>query len=106
MTIAQQLKVTEFPFVIKDSRGNQIYIESISGFWVKKEFDSNENLIYYELSDGYWWKKEYDSKSNEIYYENSYGTIIDSRPKPVTELTMDDIAAKFNIPVETLKIKK
>ena len=27
MTIAQQLKITEFPFKIKDSKGNLIYCE-------------------------------------------------------------------------------
>ena len=85
MTIAQQLKVTEFPFEIRDSKGNEIYYENSHGHWLKHEFDSN---------------------GNEIYFESSLGTIIDSRPKPVTELTMDDIAAKFNIPVETLKIIK
>ena len=85
MTIAQQLKVTEFPFEIKDSRGNE---------------------IYYENSYGHWYKKEFDSNGNEIYFESSLGTIYDKRPKVITELTMDEIATKFNIPVETLKIKK
>jgi hypothetical protein len=60
MTIAKQLKIKEFPFEIKDSKGN---------------------LIYLEYSDGFWVKREYDSKGNEIYYENSYGTIHDNRPK-------------------------
>ena len=106
MTIAQQLKITEFPFRIKDNRGNQIYYESSNRYWWKKEYDSNGNQIYYELSNGYWGKKEYDSNSNQIYFENSKGTIRDKRPKAITELTMDEIAAKFNVPVETLKIKK
>ena len=60
MTIAQQLKIKEFPFVIKDSNGNQIYCENSSGYWSKQEYDANGNLIYYENSDG---------------------TIIDNRPK-------------------------
>ena len=59
-TIAQQLKIKEFPFIVNDSNGNR---------------------IYYENSDGYWIKKEYDSKGNEIYYENSDGVIVDNRPK-------------------------
>ena len=104
MTIAQQLKVTEFPFVIKDNKGNQIYFENSNGYWSKREFDSNGNQIYYESITGFWYKKEFDSTGDTIYYENSYCTIIDNRPKPVTELTMDQISEKFNIPVSQLKI--
>ena len=71
MTIAQQLKITEFPFRIKDSGGNEIYYESSYAFWEKREWDSNGNRIYYEDSEGLWVKHEYDSNCNEIYYENS-----------------------------------
>jgi hypothetical protein len=102
MTIAKQLKIKEFPFEIKDSKGNQIYYEDSyeywekreynskgneiywedsTGYWVKSEYDSNGNLIYSENSNGYWLKYEYDSKGNEIYWENSRGTITDNRPK-------------------------
>jgi len=83
MTIAQQLKIKEFPFEINDSQGK---------------------CIYYENSSGNWFKQEYDAQGNQIYYENSGGTIIDNRAK--TEFTMDEIAAKFGIPVSQLKIKK
>ena len=55
MTIAQQLKIKEFPFTIKDSDGNRIYYEDSTGFWQKQEY-----------ADG-----------NEIRYENSYGYIRD-----------------------------
>jgi hypothetical protein len=60
MTIAQQLKIKEFPFIIKDSKGKEIYFEN---------------------SEGYWAKRKYDSEGNRIYYENSYGAIHDNRPK-------------------------
>jgi len=52
MTIAQQLKIKEFPFTIKDSNGNEIYWEDSDGYWIKSEYDSNGNQIYYETSDG------------------------------------------------------
>src|SRR5690606_1586636 len=125
MTIAQQLKIKDFPFEIKDSNGNiiyhetsngywykyeydsksnQIYYEDSNGYWIKREYDSNGNLIYFENSRGYWYKCEYDSKGNRIYYENSDGTIIDRRLE--IELTLDEIAQKFGIPVSQLKIKK
>ena len=81
MTIAQQLKIKEFPFEINDSNGNCIYVENSDGRWYKREYDSNGNRIYHENSDGGWFKREYDSDGNRIYYESSYGTIIDYRPK-------------------------
>jgi hypothetical protein len=81
-TIAQQLNVKEFPFTIKDSKGN---------------------TIYWENSNGRWYKKEWDSSGNRIYYEDSEGYIEDNRP---VELTLDEIATKFGIPVSQLKIKK
>jgi hypothetical protein len=83
MTIAQQLKIKEFPFIIKDNRGNQ---------------------IYYENSSGYWVKNEYDDKGNEIYFEDSYGTIIESKPE-INELTLEEIANKFKIDINSLRIK-
>ena len=81
MTIAKQLKIKEFPFEIKDSKGKQIYYETSDGYWVKSEYDSKGNEIYYENSYGYWAKRKYDSEGNRIYYENSDGTIRDNRPK-------------------------
>ena len=84
-TIAQQLKVTQFPFIINDDNNNEIYYENSAGYWSKYEYDSNNNDIYFENSDGYWYKQEYDSNNNKIYSENSNGTIIDNRPKPTCE---------------------
>jgi hypothetical protein len=81
MTIAQQLNVKEFPFSIKDSKGNVIYFENSDGRWYKREYDSDSNQIYAENSYGYWIKYEYDSNGNHIYTESSYGTIYDNRPK-------------------------
>ena len=102
MTIAKQLKIKEFPFQIKDSKGNLIYWEQSDGYWVKREYDSKGKQIYWENSTGYWvkseydpkgkqiyfedcdgfWVKyEYDSKGKQIYYENSDGVITDNRPK-------------------------
>ena len=36
MTIAQQLNVTKFPFVIKNDVENLIYFENSNGYWEKK----------------------------------------------------------------------
>ena len=88
MTIAQQLGVKDYPFIIKDSRGNQIYIESITGYWHKSRYDLKNNEIYFEDSSGFWRASEFIN-SERVYYENSEGEIIDNRPKPITKLTMD-----------------
>jgi hypothetical protein len=102
-TIAQQLKIKKFPFIINDHNGNRIYYENSKRFWCKREYDHNGNEIYYESSTGSWCKKEFDSNRNRIYYENSYGILYDKRS---VELTMDEIAKKLGIDVNLLKIKK
>jgi hypothetical protein len=89
MTIAQQLKIKEFQFTIKNSKGNEIYYETSTGYWTKTEYDSNGNEIYYETSTGYWVKREYDSNGNEIYWENSNGQIYDHRPKTAVQKAID-----------------
>ena len=83
MTIAQQLKVKDFPFEIRNSKGKLIYSENSEGFWEKWEYDSNGNEIYHDDSEGYWVKREYDANGKLIYLEDSSGSIIDNRPKTV-----------------------
>jgi len=103
-TIAQQLKIKDFPFIIKDKAGEEIYRETSSGFWSKCERDTNGKEIYFEKSNGFWIKREYNANGNEIYFENSYGEISDKRPKQV-EVTLLQIADKLGINVEQLRIK-
>jgi hypothetical protein len=126
-TIAQFLKVKDFPFVIKDKNGNRIYrevsngswfkreyddqgkeirYESSNGYWRKREYDDGGNQIYGENSDGYWLKREYDDKGNVIYSEDSDGFIIDKRPKPMIELTLQDIAKLKGVSVSQIRIKE
>ena len=81
-TIAQQLKVTDFPFVITDKNNNEIYWEDSKGYWVKQEYDSN---------------------NNQIYFENSEGGIEDNRPKSTPEFTMEELVEKLGY---EFKIKK
>ena len=103
-TIAQQLNVKDFPFVINDKNGKRIYYENSDGAWYKREFDAQSNEVYYENSNGYWCKSEYDAQGNVIYYENSYGDIKDDRPKTV-EVTLQQIADKLGINLAQLRIK-
>ena len=86
-TIAQQLKITKFPFIIKDDNGCIIYYESID-WWCKRIFDDRGNLIYLENSKGFWYKSEWDDEGNEIYYEMSTGSIVDNR-KEVEQFDLD-----------------
>jgi hypothetical protein len=102
-TIAQELNVTNFPFVIKDKNNNQIYFEYSNGNWIKREYDENNNEIYREDSVGNWIKQEYDKNNNRIYYEDSKGTIRDNRPKPTPEYTMEELIEKLGY---NFKIKK
>jgi len=83
-TIAQQLNITKFPFEIKDEKGNRVYFEDSTGYWVKRHFDEKGNRIYYETSNGY---------------------IVDNRPKQTVEITLDEIAKKFNIDISQVRIK-
>ena len=104
MTIAQQLKVNTFPFIVKVKDGKEIYFENYDGTWCKREYDARGNEIYYENSDGDWTKRELDTQGKELRYENSDGFIKDYRPKDV-ELTLQQIADKMGIKVEQLRIK-
>ena len=72
-TIAEQLNIKDFPFEIRDKKGNRVYFEDSDGFWEKREYDSNGNETYYENSDGDWGKSECDSNGKETYYETSDG---------------------------------
>lgn len=76
MTIAQQLKIKEFPFIIKDKNGNR---------------------IYYEDSNGHWWKHVYNDKGNEIYCETSGGLIEDKRPKPCEDKIIEIDGIKYKL---------
>ena len=102
-TIAQQLKVKEFPFEIMDSNNNIIYYEYSNGEWCKREYDANNNEIYFENSNTYWYKKEFDKNNNEIYFENSTGYINDKRLNATPEFTMEELVAKLGF---EFKIKK
>jgi YD repeat-containing protein len=89
-----------------DYNGNLIRHETSDGYRCKSEYDSNGNRTYYENSNGLWYKWEYDSNGNEIYRENSKGIIFDNRPKPVIELTLEDIAKMKGVSVSQIRIKE
>ena len=97
MTIAQQLKIKDFPFEIEDKNGNEIYFEDSNGYWWKMEYDSDGNQIYFENSYGDWDKKEYDSDGNQIYFENSYGYIEDNRPKVCENKIVEIDGVKYKL---------
>jgi hypothetical protein len=125
-TIAQQLKITEFPFIIRDKRDFLIYNESSSGHWYKyqrnksgviihqedsnggwinRDLDSEGREIFYQNSKGILIKREFDSDGNVIYYETEKGVNFDKRTKFV-ELTLRQVAEKLNIDVNLLRIKE
>jgi len=72
-TIAQQLKVKDFPFVIKNKFGHEIYLEDSHNYWEKTEYNEQGNFTYYEDSKGYWEKREYNDRQLVVYEIDSTG---------------------------------
>ncbi len=112
MTIAQQLKVTTFPFEIKDKNGHTLYYENSDGDWSRYEYDKFGNEVYFENSNGVWSKSEYkmlDSYANCVYHETSRGIVVDNRKWPfskaIVEVSLEEIAKQLGIKVEQLRIK-
>ena len=104
-TIAQQLNITKFPLEIKCEKGNKIYYETSNGYWQKRQYDEKGNRVYLEDSTGYWGKSQFDEKGNRVYFEDSTGNIIGTRPKQTVEITLDEIAKKFNVNISQVRIK-
>jgi len=50
-TIAQQLNIKKFPFIIRDENDNEIYYENSYSYWRKSEYKDGEK-VYYEDSRG------------------------------------------------------
>lgn len=73
MKVKNLFRKVSYPIELFDSKGNKIYIEDSTGFWIKSEYDSAGNRIYYEDSTGFWKMKEYDSNGNLVYVKNSKG---------------------------------
>jgi hypothetical protein len=71
MTIAQEKGITEFPFIIKNEDGKEIYHETKDGQWVKKQYNSYGYTSRLDKSDGFW----YTSIDSEFgsYFLNSRG---------------------------------
>jgi hypothetical protein len=86
-TIAQQLNIKTFPFIIKDADGKEIYWENSNGYWEKREWVDGE-VIRYETSRGFSEKMEY-AGGKVIYREDSNGRIVDNRPKTDIQKAID-----------------
>ena len=129
------MKADNYPHTTKDSKGNVIHYKDSTEFESWSEFDEKGNVIYYKTSygleswrvynernneihyknsDGFEYWQEYDERDNRIYFKNSDGIEYwyDSKgykipnPNLTVELTLEDIAEKFNIDVKNIKIKK
>ena len=73
-----ELKITdrtnvEFPIVIKDRVGNEIYRHYENNSFWEKTYDENNNVLTYKNSDGYLAELTYDDKSKQLTYKDSYG---------------------------------
>ena len=81
MTLAQQNGITEFPYVINDEKGREVYWENHDQFWIKKKYDVLDHIVSYENSNGTWYRREFDSDGNLFYYEDCTGFIIGERKR-------------------------
>ena len=96
-----------------DSEGNEIHFKNSDGYECWNEYDSEGNEIHFKDSDGYEYWYEYDSEGNEIHFKDTYGleSWQDSEgneiedPSKVKEVTIKEIAKKFGVSVESLRIK-
>ena len=72
----------EFPIVLYNAQGLEIYYENQNGNWYKWEYNEQCKMIYFEDSKGFWWKKQYDEKGEVLYFVNgnSLGTNFKSSP--------------------------
>ena len=66
MTTAQELGITEFPYVERNEQGKLIYYEDAERYWCMWEYDEDGKLSYWENSDGDYHKVEYDEQGNVI----------------------------------------
>jgi hypothetical protein len=73
MTIANQLSVTKFPFVILDANGQKIYEENSDGTWIKIVYSPEGWQTNYETSTGYWYTLKYNDRGMRIRYDDSSG---------------------------------
>jgi hypothetical protein len=114
-----EIKITDtenvqFPIVIKDKKGNEIYRQNENGYWRESTYDDNGNRLTYKNSNGYWYEKTYDENGNELTYKNSdgdyqikgnyvtkeeYEAFVNGTP----EYTMEELVAKLG---HNFKIKK
>ena len=114
-----ELKITdktnvEFPIIIKDKRGNEIYSQYESGYWEQYTYDDNSNVLTCKDSYGDWYEYTYDDNRNVLTYKDSDGdykikgeyvtkqefkAFVNGTP----EYTMEELVAKLG---HNFKIKK
>mgnify|MGYP000541724691 CR=1 FL=1 len=83
-TIAQQLNAKKFPFFLHNQNGMVIYMETETGFWVKKQYNSQNQLTYLEDSKGF----KYEAKYN--YYNKCIKETITSHNGETTQYNYPD----------------
>ena len=75
-------------------QGVTVHHKNSNGYECWNEYDSEGNEIHFKDSNGYEYWYDWDSEGNEI-----------EDPNKVKELTLEEIAEKFGVSVESLRIK-
>lgn len=63
----------EYPVIVRNDNGQEVYREEINGHWVKREYDEKGRQVYWETSSGEWARHRFDDAGNTVWYENSDG---------------------------------
>jgi hypothetical protein len=58
-------------FKIFDKDNNEIYHEELSGFWIKKKYNTRGNITHYDDSTGYYIRRFFDNNDNLMSCESS-----------------------------------
>jgi YD repeat-containing protein len=71
--IITDLENVEFPIIIKDKKGNEIYKQYEDGFWGKYTYDDNGNVLTFKNIFGFWFEYTYDDNGKVLTCKDSDG---------------------------------
>ncbi len=97
--INTDLENVEFPIIIKDKKGNEIYIQWEDGNFSHRTYDKKGNILTCKDSDGYCSEYTYDDNGNELTFKSS-NNIYRIKGQKVTK---EEFEAFVNTPEYTME---
>ena len=104
----------EFPIIIRDKKGNIIYLQYKDDIWEEYTYDEKGNILTYKDSSGNWYEYTYNNKGKQLTSKTSGGYYVikgefvtkeeyEAFVNPIPEYTMEELVAKLG---HNFKIKK